>query len=377
MARTKAQAYPRIRRRKNPSGKVSWLVDLSKNVPRERLFFKTKEEAEIVAQQKRVECQNFGTSLSEMPDTAKAEAARLWKQLRDVGCTMTEAVTFFFKHAKPDAGERLVKDVSAEIQADWRKNGRSAAYLQVQKSMLNTFAKVHGEKPIHTVMSLEIEQWLDAQTDWKPRTRLNYLRSLSTLWQFAQRKKYANHNPLDSITDPTIESDPPGILTVKQAGALILAASNSNQGELLPSVAIGLFAGLRPAEIGRLTWEEIDLEAKLIEVTARKAKSKKRRFVTISDNLAAWLLKAKNRTGKVSPNGDLDDKVTPLAKTAGITPWPHDGMRHSFASYHLAEHKNQALTTLQLGHHNAEMLFAHYRELVKPAAAAEYWKLAP
>ncbi len=145
----------------------------------------------------------------------------------------------------------------------------------------------------------------------------------------------------------------------------------------MATVAIGLFAGLRPAEIGRLTWDEIDLEAKLIEVTAKKSKTRKRRHVTISDNLLAWLLKVKNRCGAVAPKGDIDDWLTPLAKTVGIDPWPHDALRHSFASYHLAYHNNAALTQAQLGHDNQDMLFRNYRELVKPAQAAEYWKIAP
>ena len=53
-------------------------------------------------------------------------------------------------------------------------------------------------------------------------------------------------------------------------------------------------------------------------------------------------------------------------KAAGIDPWPKNALRHSFASYHLAAHKNAAETALQLGHMDARVLFAHYRELVSP-----------
>jgi len=377
MARTKTQAYPRIRRRKNPSGKVSWLVDLSKNVPRERLFFKTKEEAEIVAQQKRIECQNFGTSLGEMPDAARAEAARLWKQLRDLGATLTEAVDFFFKHAKPDAGERTVEAVVDELVQVWRKRGCSAAYLQVQSSMLGLFKKAMVERKIHTVMSLDIEKWIEGHADWQPRTRLNYQRSLSTLWEYAMRKKYATHNPLESLDDPILKNEPPGILTVEKATALLKAAQTKREGEMLATVAIGLFAGLRPAEIERLSWSEIDLAARLIEVTAKKAKTRQRRHVTISDNLFAWLKTVKTRAGNVAPPGKVHEKIVPLAKGIGVDPWPHDALRHSFASYHLAKHRDAARTALELGHGNQDMLFRNYRELVKPAQAEAYWNILP
>ena len=377
MARTKAQTYPRVRKRKNPSGKISWLVDLSKNVPRERLFFKTKEEAETIAQQKRIEYQNFGTSLNEMPDGAKAEAARLWKQLRDVGATLTEAVDFFFKHAKPDAGERTVAEAVEELISVWRKKGCSAAYLQVQSSMLGALKKDLGERKVHTIMSLDLEKWIDGHADWSPRTRRNYQRSLSTLWEFTVRKKYANHNPLESLDDPILDNAPPGILTVDQATALLKAAQAKREGDMLACIAIGLFAGLRPAEIERLNWSEIDLNSSLIEVTAKKAKTRQRRHVTISNNLDAWLKEAKTRTGTVTPPGKVHEKITPLAESVGIKPWPHDALRHSFASYHLAKHKDAARTALELGHNSQTLLFRNYRELVKPAQAEKYWKIVP
>ena len=58
--------------------------------------------------------------------------------------------------------------------------------------------------------------------------------------------------------------------------------------------------------------------------------------------------------------------------------WPDDILRHSYGSYHLAKHRNAALTAEQISHKNARMLYAHYREVVKEASAIdEYWKLTP
>jgi integrase len=58
--------------------------------------------------------------------------------------------------------------------------------------------------------------------------------------------------------------------------------------------------------------------------------------------------------------------------------WPDDILRHSYGSYHLAKHRNAALTAEQMGHKNARMLYAHYREVVKEAPdTEEYWRLTP
>ena len=58
-------------------------------------------------------------------------------------------------------------------------------------------------------------------------------------------------------------------------------------------------------------------------------------------------------------------------------PWPHDVMRHTFASMHYAQHRNEALLQTQLGHDNAQTLFKHYRALKTGKEAAEFWQLRP
>lgn len=53
-----------------------------------------------------------------------------------------------------------------------------------------------------------------------------------------------------------------------------------------------------------------------------------------------------------------------LRLAARIKEWPHDAMRHSYASYHLAMHGSADKTSTELGHRSTEMLFRHYREPV-------------
>ncbi|MCB1086373.1 MAG: hypothetical protein KDM63_04960, partial [Verrucomicrobiae bacterium] len=59
-------------------------------------------------------------------------------------------------------------------------------------------------------------------------------------------------------------------------------------------------------------------------------------------------------------------------------PWPRNGLRHCYASYHLARYRNPAELVLNLGHHDdADTLFNHYRGLVKPSDADAYWSITP
>ena len=150
------------------------------------------------------------------------------------------------------------------------------------------------------------------------------------------------------------------------------------QPEILPSVAIGMFAGLRASEIGRLDWSDIDVDRGFIEVGASKTKTARRRLVEISENLSAWLTPHHRENGPVRPPFiTYRRKFVKALKASGIREWPDNALRHSFASYHLAAGQDAAATALQLGHTESRNLFAHYRELVRAEDAKAYWQIKP
>src|SRR5207253_7899334 len=99
-------------------------------------------------------------------------------------------------------------------------------------------------------------------------------------------------------------------------------------------------------------------------------------FAEISDNLMAWLRPYIGRVGRVAPP-NLTKLRRKTMKSAGIDHWAPDVLRHSFASAHYAFHKNPAHTALLLGHRDQDMLLTHYRDLMKPTEAKQYWALMP
>jgi hypothetical protein len=73
--------------------------------------------------------------------------------------------------------------------------------------------------------------------------------------------------------------------------------------------------------------------------------------------------------------------VMPGAETAddeGWKPflWKHNALRHSFISYRVAQTQNVAQVALEAGN-SPQMIFRHYRELVRPADAKTWFSLAP
>jgi len=374
----KTITWPILRSCKLPSGKKGWVVDATLKGNRDRRYFKTKAEAEVCQAQKHTERENLGIAVLSMSEDLRREAIELDRKLRLVGHTLTSAVDFFIKHARPSSAQKTVKEVIAELKDTRSKSGLSKEYLRIQASVLGNFSKTFGERPINTVLTPDIRQWMDSHRQWKPETRNNYRKDLRSLWNFALDNGYVPLNPLDRIKPHVEEKLAPGILTPVQAEALLAqAAKVKGSASLLPFVAIGLFCGLRSAEVVRLDWKEVDLPNRLIEVAAKKAKTRQRRNVHISDNLALWLSTYASPSGRVVPADRPEGILGRLAKRAKIIPWPKNALRHSFASYHLAEHKDAARTALEMGHSNQNLLFSNYRNVVKAPEAAAYWKIVP
>ena len=71
------------------------------------------------------------------------------------------------------------------------------------------------------------------------------------------------------------------------------------------------------------------------------------------------------------------NRLEKAKKSAGITEWPNNALRHSFASYHLAAFQDASALALELGHSTTRMIFQHYRALVTRSAGESYWQIMP
>ena len=191
------------------------------------------------------------------------------------------------------------------------------------------------------------------------------------LFSSGVERGFCASNPVKAAFKPKVVPGEAGILSVGELSQLLEASPD----ELIPFVSIGAFAGLRRSELQALDWAQVDFESELIEITAANAKSSRRRFVKIQPNLLQWLLPHARPSGKVTP-ANLRELLDVAREAAGI-PWPSNCLRHTFASAHLAAFENSGETASQLGHQSSGIVFAHYRQLIRPKDALLYWELRP
>jgi len=346
---------------------------------RNRQFFNEKIEAETFLKQKLAEQQNYGIEGMTFGLRQRAEYLECAEKLASFNTTLRDAVNFYLPHLEATNRSCTVKQLVDEILTGKKADGASHRYIKDLKSRLNQFAGSFDGRTVAKITTTDIDQWLRGLTNLKgkpvaPTTRNNFRRILNVAFNFARDRGYCVNNPVTKSAKAKVIESAAGILTVEEMSRLLANTSE----KLIPSIAIGAFAGLRRAELERLDWKEIDLESRLIEVTASKAKSARRRFIKIKPNLLLWLKPYVKPNGSVAPPNfrKLMDKAR---KAARILTWPNNALRHSFASYYLAHFKKAGVgeLALEMGHMSANLVFQHYRELVKPKDAKRYWNIVP
>ncbi len=346
---------------------------------RNRRYFKEKIEAETFLKQKLAEKANYGNEGMAFGLRERAEYLECAERLAPFNVTLREAVNFYLPHLQATNRSSTVKQLVDEIVNGKEADRASKPYINDLKSRLNQFASSFEGKSVAEVTTTETDQWLRGLTTLKgklvsPTTRNNFRRILNVAFNFARDRGYCVNNPIEkSAKAKTIESAA-GILTVEELSRLLKSADE----KLIPVIAIGAFAGLRRAEIERLDWKEINFQSRLIEVTASKAKSARRRFIKIKPNLLLWLKPYAKPNGLITPP-NFRKLFERAQNAAGIQDWPNNALRHSFASYYLAHFMKSgaAELALEMGHTDANLVFHHYRELVKPKEAKRYWNIVP
>ena len=356
-----------------------WVVVWRQGGRRCTRSFSDQREAKSFAHEKRIELTNEGRKHEGINDAERRAvhtARELEQRLTESGVegfSLTAAVEDYAARLRSLADSVTVLRAIEEMLELREGEGKSRTHVADLRHRLKRFARGHRGRLVASFATRDVDTWLMA-LKCGPQTKVNYRRALHNLFSWSVARGYASFNPVTQAAKVRVPAAPVGILSVSEAQRLLLACHDS----ILPAVVIGLFGGLRREEIARVNWQEISLQGGHIEVKAAKSKTAARRLVMISDNLAAWLEPHRRLAGPVRPpHMTYRRRFAETLHAAEIKRWPHNGLRHTFASYHLAHYQDAAKTALQLGHTESRTLFEHYRELVRPEDAAAFWQIFP
>ena len=389
----------KIRARRHRSGNVTWQLDLGLVEGRRvQRSYGTEREAKAALRAAQEAQARHGSMASELTGSAMAEMVLAREKLRAVGASMTEAVEFYLKHARRRK-ERVRLAEGVERFRDARERaGCSVRYLRQLGVSLGSLARWRPMAMMDEIEREDVARWLEAG-GWSPKTRNGYLGDVRACFEWATREGLCAVNPAREIPKAKLGDGEIGTLTVGQCEALLRGALEKR--EMMGFVVLGLFGGLRPAEIQRLDWSAVDVEEGTVIVAGKQAKTRRRRVVDLSGNAVEWLstLKREQQMGPIcgrywdarwrmfrrslgwavgSGERGITETVRPGDREWGRQgEWPHNALRHTYASMHYAMWQDEAKLQAQMGHESAAMLHRHYRALKTRKEAERFWALRP
>jgi integrase len=303
-----------------------------------------------------------------------------------VSTSLKEAVDFYLKRHHIGLPQKSVQEVVDELVDVKERAGKSEIYTKELRRRLGKFAQAFQLR-ISLVTGKQVEDFIRA-LGVAGRTQNNYRQLLNTLFRFAVKRGYLpkDHDEMNAVELADNDSGEIEVFNPLELRKLFNACLTPVQERgkwrdreaMIPYLAIAAFCGLRSAEIARLDWSEVHLTGAehFIEVKAAKAKTASRRTVPISENCARWLAPFVRESGPVCPFERPDKQCFYYLGPAAGLEWKHNGLRHSFISYRLAEIKNVHQISLEAGN-SPQMVFKHYRQLVSETQATEWFGIVP
>ena len=376
----------------NPSGKrVFRVAGYRANGDRIRENFKTEQAAIGRKQELELEALNTAQTsrlLSTRLDAAQiAEAELAFNELGNR--SLLKAVRFYLDNCREPLTVIMVKDAFAQFIADKERQNcrpRSISSLREKNSRL---LSRYGDKIVGEILPEQAKE-IVFRPGLSPVSQDNVRRTMGCFFNWCVEQGLAKESPLAKFKAVKTEREEPQTMPLADVRKMLAAAAAYKEGVLLPFVAISLFAAVRPKELARLSWADVDLEQKTITISAKIAKMRERRIVELSDNLVAWLKPfalaqrpfvgvnwrkdfdaVKARAGYGGRSGPEGDEPAPVVK-----PWVPDIMRHTAISMHLVQHQHEGKTASWAGN-SPDIIQRHYRGLVNPADAKAFWQISP
>jgi integrase len=381
----------------NASGSTSWRVSGMHKGKQVRENYKTEAEAMARKDELMLEHANLESSVVRRPTRLTEEQIKDAEMSAEAmgGRPTMMAVRFFLENYRDPVNKIAVQSAYDRFIAEKRLNNLRADSIRNLEVRVGFLRRTHGKQLVSDILPEHLRELIFTGKR-SAVTSDNVRRALSSFFTWAVEHKFCASSPMTAIKPVKLERDEPEILTVAQARNLIEKAAAYKEGVVLPYIALGLFAGVRPTELARLTWDCIDLEAGTVTIGAKLAKMCQRRIVemvcvtqkdkegkqvTLPANLIGWLTPhavKKTPIRGVNWRKDFDGVKaaagwgTKSEKQPDLKPWTQDIMRHTAISNHLAYFQHEGKTAPWAGN-SPDIVQRHYKGLVKQAEAAEFW----
>lgn len=214
------------------------------------------------------------------------------------------------------------------------------------------------------------------QTARTPRQQHKLRVILHGVFAHCVRQEWCRSNPAALLVPPMLSEQEIVPLNLEEIRQLLNTARRQPFRACMPALGLMLWAGVRPAEVQRLQWGDIDWEDSVITLRPCHSKTGGCRHVQLQPALRAWLREhGMLEQGAICPR-NWQRRWRHLRQAAGLIPWRQDVLRHTFASYYVKHFHDYARLQEEMGHRSAALLRTRYLNMrgITAAHAALFWK---
>lgn len=261
--------------------------------------------------------------------------------IRDIRCIGNRLL-----RTKPEFGKRNFSELGVSECEEWL-NATFHTDSQFKRSVneISPQAKDPKGETAHKVSASQFN---------KGRTMLH------GLFEFAIRREWCDKNPIKRIERRKVIEKEIQPLNLSETKRLIKTAQRESP-EYAVVAALLVYAGIRPREVLRLTWRDIDTEEKTITIRSQCSKTGGVRQVEIPPVLNRLLITHKSEnTSHVCPT-DWQRRWRKIRDNSGFRGrWVQDVLRHTYASFHAKYYANLPRLQLNMGHRDLSLLRSRY-----------------
>jgi len=324
-----------------------------------------------------------------------AEVESLMDRLPD-GATLADAVNRYLAEYNRGGIRKAFSDALVDYltyleRTPTKRGKRAARTILERKNKLLAFArhaKCH-KAFIDAITKAQVKAWLEGAG----RSANDRRAAIHHFFQWAVDQELCRANPAATVTRIAQSPAPIRTFAPDQSKRILRAAATEEEGRWQAYFAIALFLGLRPeSELARVSWEDIDLENKLLYVRSGKKGVEGftyQRKVPISEPCLSWIKRHLGKDVFVGA-GAVKSRLRVLA-AAGFTPSPRDGTDTPGKDQWIQDGTRKTCITMRAARGDEEgtilhdvgtskgMLENHYRDIGPKhhRAAKEFWGLTP
>jgi len=255
------------------------------------------------------------------PDTARVEARRL------LGIVASGADPF----AQPPSAEIFGAEIKRYLERK-KTSLKPRAFAEVERYLTNHCAQFHrlnladiDRRKIATLLAeIEIERG--------PIARNRARATLSALFTWAVQEGLAEINPVAGTAKANEGNSRDRVLTVEELRQLWRSLGDDRVSNV---VRLLLLTGQRRNEIGKLTWDEIDLARNVIVLPPARTKNGQEHCVPLSRQALTIIERQIRRSGFVFGErgyGNWTDGKARLDRHLGIAAWTLHDLRRTAAT---------------------------------------------